>query len=65
MQMDVVKGLFKLLIGIILVIATLWVSVTYTGWGQAALNLIQGSIILIVLLIGIVVFIIGLTDLKA
>ena len=30
--MDVVKGLFKLLIGIILVIATLWVSVTYTGW---------------------------------
>ena len=63
--MDVVKGLFKLLIGIILVVASLWVSVTYAGWGQTALNLIQGSIILIVLLIGIVVFIIGLTDLKA
>ncbi|MBS3153004.1 hypothetical protein J4426_00355 [Candidatus Woesearchaeota archaeon] len=63
--MSVTKGLFKLLIGIILVIASLWIAVTYNGWGQATLNLIQGSIILLVILIGLVILVIGLTDLKA
>ncbi|MBI4159105.1 hypothetical protein HY500_02500 [Candidatus Woesearchaeota archaeon] len=63
--MNATKGLFKLVIGIILVVAALWVSTTYIGWGKAALDLLQGSIILFVILVGFIVFIIGLTDLKA
>lgn len=63
--MSITKGLFKLLAGVILVIAALWVAVTYSGWGQATLDLIQGSIILLVVIVGLVILIIGLTDLKA
>ncbi len=63
--MDATKGLFKLVAGIILIVAALWVSTTFIGWGQAALNLLQGAIILFVILVGFIVFVIGLTDLKA
>lgn len=63
--MNATKGLFKIVAGIILVVAALWASTTYTGWGQAALDLLQGAIILFVILVGFIVFIIGLTDLKA
>ena len=63
--MNATKGLFKLIAGIILVVAALWVSTTHSGWGKAAVDLLQGSIILFVILVGFIVFIIGLTDLKA
>lgn len=63
--MNATKGLFKIIAGIILVVAALWISTTYSGWGKAAVDLLQGSIILFVVLVGFIVFIIGLTDLKA
>ena len=63
--MNATKGLFKLVTGIILVVAALWVSTTYTGWGRAAIDLLQGSIVLFIILVGFIIFVIGLTDLKA
>jgi len=63
--MNATKGLFKLVAGIILIVAALWVSIAYPGWGRAALDLLQGAIILFVILVGLIVFVIGLTDLKA
>ena len=63
--MNATKGLFKLVTGIILVVATLWISITYNGWGRAAIDLLQGSIVLFIILVGFIIFVIGLTDLKA
>ena len=64
---EVVKNLFKVVFGILLIILALWfVTSTTIGedWGQAAWDLIQGGIVLLVILIGFVLLLVGFSDLK-
>jgi len=61
---DIAKNLFKAIAGIILILIPVWVAITYPGWQQATLDLIQGSIIIGVILIGLLVLVLGLTGLK-
>lgn len=65
--MSALKGLFKIIVGILLIIIALWVSIGKLfgwNWGEATLNLIKGGIILAVVFIGIIFLILGFTDLK-
>lgn len=61
---EVVKGLFKVVFGIILAILALWFAWTYNSWGQAAWNLIKGGLVLLVIFIGLVLLLVGFSDLK-
>ncbi|MFA5952999.1 MAG: hypothetical protein WC812_00225 [Candidatus Pacearchaeota archaeon] len=59
--------LLKILIGLILVVIPLYLifpgSIMHS-WGIATLNLIKGGIIILVLLIGIILIVLGINDLK-
>lgn len=61
------KKVLKILIGLILVVAT--ISLTFPGmlmqnWGYAALNLIKGGITLMVLFTGIILIVLGISELR-
>ena len=64
--MDAVKNLFKIILGILLIFVALWLSITYNqyGWWTATLNLIKGGIVILVVLIGLVLLLVGFSDLK-
>ena len=64
--MDVVKNLFKIILGVLLIFIALWLSITYNqyGWWTATLNLIKGGIVILVVLIGLVLLLVGFSDLK-
>lgn len=65
--MSALKGLFKIIVGILLVIVSLWVAVVNLfgwNWGQATLDLIKGGVILTVIFVGLIFLILGFTDLK-
>ena len=60
---EILKNLFKMILGILFVIVAIWFSFG-NSWGQAALSLIKGGIVLLVILIGFVLLLIGFSDLK-
>ena len=61
-----VRNLFKGVFGVLLIIIAVWFATSSLGkdWGQAAWDLIQGGIVLLVILIGLVLLLVGLSDLK-
>lgn len=56
----------ELILGIILIIAPLYVALSHWGaaWGQATLEFIMGGIIVGVILIGLLLIILGISDIK-
>jgi len=62
--MSVIKNLAKIIVGILLVIIALWIAINYSDWGKATIDLLQGGIILAIIFIGIIFFMLGITDLK-
>ena len=64
--MDIVKNLFKIVLGIVLIFVALWLSINYNqyGWWTATLSLIKGGLVLLVVLIGLVLLLVGFADLK-
>ena len=64
--MDVIANLFKIVFGIVLIFFALWLSIVYNqyGWWTATLNLIKGGIVILVVLIGLVLLLVGFSDLK-
>ena len=55
---------FEIFGGMIIVILTISLAFTFGSWGQAALNLIKGGIVCILILVGILLLIVGISDLK-
>ncbi|MBL7147874.1 MAG: hypothetical protein ISS82_03550 [Nanoarchaeota archaeon] len=65
--MSALKGSFKIIVGILLVIIALWVAIVNLfgwNWGQATLDLIKGGIILAIIFVGLIFLILGFTDFK-
>ena len=60
---EVVKNLLKVVFGVILVIVAIWFADQY-GWLDATWNLIKGGLVLLVVLIGLVLLLVGFSDLK-
>ncbi len=64
---EVVKNLFKVVFGVLLVVLALWFAWPGSlgqSWGEAAWTLIKGGIVLLVVLIGLVLLLVGFSDLK-
>ena len=61
---DVAKNLFKVVFGIVLIFLAIWFSVAYAAWGEAALTLIKGGVVLLVVLIGLVLLLVGFSDMR-
>jgi len=64
-MVNVAKGLFKVVLGIIIALIPiyLWISNTW-GLGVATWMLIKGGVALLVLLIGLIFILVGFSDLK-
>lgn len=62
--MGALNNLIKVIIGLILIIVAVWFAITFTSWGKAALDLIKGGIVLLVLFIGLILILLGFSDLK-
>ena len=63
----IAKSLLKILIGLIILIVPLYLifpGMPLETWGNAVLELIKGGITFVVLLIGIILILLGLTDIK-
>ena len=54
----------ELLIGIILIVAPIFCALRFAGWGAAALHLLMGGVIVVFVLIGILFFVLGISDIK-
>jgi len=57
----------ELLLGIILVLIPIFVVTsvpTFVSWGKAALEFIKGGIVVLLVFVGIVLLILGISDLK-
>ena len=62
--MGALNNLIKVIIGLILIIVSVWFAITFTSWGKAVLDLIKGGIVLLVLFIGLILILLGFSDLK-
>lgn len=54
----------QLLIGLVLVLVPIWTAITFPGWGQAVIDLIQGGLVIGVALIGLVLIVLGISSMK-
>ena len=57
------KSLFEIIIGLLLILLFAW-GVTYVGWWQAVKDVIQGSLLLGVLLVGLTLIFLGISELR-
>ncbi len=63
-MVNTIASLLKVFVGLILVLVSIWGTVTFKGWGQATIDLIQGGIVLGVIGIGLVFILLGFIDFK-
>lgn len=54
----------ELLLGIILILVPILVAFSWKGWGQAAIDFIQGGLVVGVILLGLLFIILGISDFK-
>jgi len=62
--MGALNNLIKVIIGLILVIVAVWFAINFPSWGKAVLDLIKGGIVLLVIFIGLILILLGFSDLK-
>jgi len=62
--MGALNNLIKVIIGLILVVVAVWFSINFSDWGEALINIIQGGVVLMVIFIGLILIILGFSDLK-
>ena len=62
--MSALNNLIKVIIGLILVVVAIWFSITFGDWGKALIDVIQGGIVLFVILVGLILIMLGFSDLK-
>ena len=54
----------EILLGLILVLIPIWVAITFSSWGAATIAFLQGGVICFVILIGLLLLMLGISDLK-
>ena len=62
--MGALNNLIKVIIGLILLVIAVWFSINFSDWGKALIDIIQGGIVLVVIFIGLILIILGFSDLK-
>ena len=59
------NGAIKLILGIILIIIALLVAILFTSWGHAVIEFLKGLVIILVIFAGIILFIIGISEISS
>ncbi|MBS3134944.1 hypothetical protein J4406_01045 [Candidatus Woesearchaeota archaeon] len=62
--MGALNNLIKVVIGLILVVVAIWFSIYFSDWGKAVIDIIQGGIVLGVIFTGLILIMLGFSDLK-
>ena len=62
---NIAGNLFKIIGGVALILITLWIGIVAKSWGRAVIDLVKGGILITVILIGLVLIFIGLSDLRS
>jgi len=60
----VVDKLLKIVFGLLLIIIPIYVGIVFQGWGQAVKDFLQGGVLILVFLIGLVFLLLGLSELR-
>ena len=55
----------ELLLGIILIVLPIYGTINYAWLGTAVLEFLKGAVVVVIVLIGILFFLMGLSDLKS
>jgi len=63
-RMGALGNLMKIIVGLILLIIAIWFSINFGDWGKALIDMIQGGIILVVIFVGLILVMLGFSDLK-
>tara|TARA_Y100000310_G_C20646826_1_gene797130 strand:+ start:1704 stop:1892 length:189 start_codon:yes stop_codon:yes gene_type:complete len=58
----VLSGLLKVIFGLLLIIAGVFVVLSYPGWLQAVKDVVQGGIVVGLVLFGLLFLLLGFTD---
>lgn len=53
----------EILIGVILIVVPILLAIIFSSWGIAAIELIKGAVIILVVLAGIIMLAVGISDL--
>lgn len=56
--------ILNLLLGIVLVVAPIWLALTYADWGAAAVTFLQGAVVVCVVMVGLILLVAAISDLK-
>jgi len=57
------SGLLKVIFGLLLIIAGVFIVISYQGWWQAVKDVVQGGIVVGFVLFGLLFLLLGFTDL--
>lgn len=57
------SGLLKVIFGLLLITAGVFIVISYPGWWQAVKDVVQGGIIVGLVLFGLLFLLLGFTDL--
>lgn len=56
--------MLKILFGLILIIGAVFVFVTFNGWQQAVIDFLQGGILILIALLGLIFLLLGFSELR-
>ncbi|MAF36598.1 hypothetical protein CL622_05780 [archaeon] len=58
------NGFVKVIFGLLLIVAGIFLTLSYAGWMQAVKDVLQGSIVLGLVLFGLLFCLLGVTDMN-
>ena len=61
--MSALNNLIKIIFGLILIVVAVWFGI-WAGWFNAVWVLIKGGLVLLVIFIGLILLLLGFSDLK-
>jgi len=56
------NSIAKIILGIILVIVPLFVAIAFNSWGHAVIELLKGIVIILVIVVGILLLFMGISE---
>lgn len=59
------NSVIKIILGILLILIPLFVAISFTTWGRAVVELLKGLVIILVIFAGIILLIIGISELPS
>lgn len=59
------NAIIKIILGIILIVVPLLIAICFASWGRAVIELLKGLVIIALIVAGILLLVIGISDLSS